>query len=203
MSYYMTTFVAQEIAHMTSEIAPFTPKSGTRKTTVDGATTQVKSQTLSRAGVSTKPKPASRRRLGVRESGNNPLPFATNLSPLQAHDLVTEGLPVATARDLMASFQFIDRDVVLGVLGISKRTLERGKAGGKLLNTNASDRALRLASVREQAINVLGSQEAAERWLSTPAMGLDQRTPIGLLQSSEGTDLVKTLLTRMDYGVYA
>jgi len=50
---------------------------------------------------------------------------------------------------------------------------------------------------------VLGSQEAAERWLSTPAMALDRRRPIDLLQSSEGTELVKTLLTRMDYGVYA
>ena len=58
-------------------------------------------------------------------------------------------------------------------------------------------------SVTRQAIDVLGSQEAAERWLSTPATGLDQRKPIDLLQSSEGTELVKTLLTRMDFGVYA
>ena len=58
-------------------------------------------------------------------------------------------------------------------------------------------------TVTGQAVEVLGSREAAERWLSTPAMGLDQRQPIELLQSSEGTDLVKTLLTRMDFGVYA
>jgi uncharacterized protein (DUF2384 family) len=32
---------------------------------------------------------------------------------------------------------------------------------------------------------------------------LDERKPIDLLQSSEGTELVRTLLTRMDYGVYA
>jgi putative toxin-antitoxin system antitoxin component (TIGR02293 family) len=60
-----------------------------------------------------------------------------------------------------------------------------------------------LASITERAIDVLGSKEAADQWLSAPAIGLDQRRPIDLLQSSEGADLVKTLLTRMDYGVYA
>lgn len=127
---------------------------------------------------------------------------AKKLSPLEAHDLVTEGLPVLAARSLMASFNIIDRGVVLRVVGISERTLQRGKTEDKLLDTNASDRALRLISVTQQAIEVLGSREAAERWLSSPAMGLDRRKPIDLLQSTEGTELVKTLLTRMDYGIY-
>ncbi|MFM2059728.1 MAG: hypothetical protein RLY71_4113 [Pseudomonadota bacterium] len=129
--------------------------------------------------------------------------LARNLSPLQAHDLVTAGLPMDTARELVASFRFIDRSVLLRAVGISERTLQRGKATDKLLDSNASDRALRLAAVTELAIDVLGTQDAAERWLSAPAMGLDQRKPIDLLQSSEGTELVRTLLTRMDYGVYA
>ena len=71
------------------------------------------------------------------------------------------------------------------------------------LDHNASDRALRLASVLNQATDVLGSQLAAEHWLSSPAIGLDRRIPIDLLQSSEGTAMVKTLLSRMEYGVYA
>jgi len=151
--------------------------------------------------ISASPAPKSRQRADVVE--NSRFQFATKLSPLQAHDLVTEGLPVAAARELMASFHLIDRDAVLRAVGISERTLQRGKAAGKLLDANASDRAIRLALVAEQAVDVLGSQAAAERWLSTPAMGLDQRIPIDLLQSSEGTDLVRTLLTRMDYGVHA
>ena len=129
--------------------------------------------------------------------------FARKLTPLQTHDLVTEGLPVVAARELMASFRFIDRHAVLSAVGISERTLQRGNAAGKLLDSNASDRTLRLASVAEQAIDVLGSREAAERWLSAPAMGLERRRPIDLLQSTEGTALVRTLLTRIDHGVYA
>ena len=96
----------------------------------------------------------------------------------------------------MASFRFIDRDTMLRAMGISERTLQRAKLAYRPLDSNATDRSPRLAAVAEQAIEVLGSQEAAERWLAAPAMGLGQRRPIDLLQSSEGTDLVKTLLTR-------
>ena len=129
--------------------------------------------------------------------------LAKNLSPLQAHDLVTEGVTVLVARQMMASFDILQRDEILRVVGISERTLQRGQAKNKLLDSNASDRTLRLAEVTDQAIDVLGSQRAAELWMSKPALALDQRRPIDLLQSSAGTDLVKSLLTRMDHGVYA
>ena len=129
--------------------------------------------------------------------------LAKNLSPLQAHDLVTEGVTVLVARQMMATFDILQRDEILRVVGISERTLQRGQAKNKLLDSNASDRTLRLAEVADQAIDVLGSQRAAELWMSKPALALDQRRPIDLLQSSAGTDLVKALLTRMDHGVYA
>jgi uncharacterized protein (DUF2384 family) len=36
-----------------------------------------------------------------------------------------------------------------------------------------------------------------------PALAVDQRKPIDLLQSSEGAELVKSLPTRIDNGAYA
>ena len=130
--------------------------------------------------------------------------FEAAVTGLSAHDLVTRGVTVADARHLVKAFSIIGEAQLYGVLGITPRTMQRRAASAhKTLDSNASDRALRLLSVTRQAIDVLGSQEAAERWLSTPATGLDQRKPIDLLKSSEGTELVKTLLTRMDFGVYA
>jgi putative toxin-antitoxin system antitoxin component (TIGR02293 family) len=129
--------------------------------------------------------------------------FTRELTPLQTHDLVTKGIGVATLRRFMSAYHLLDTDQICKVIGTTDRTLQRAAEHSRLLDTNVSDRALRLASVTSQAIDVLGSQEAAERWLSSPALGLDGRKPIDLLQSTEGTDLVKTLLTRMDYGVYA
>lgn len=133
----------------------------------------------------------------------NPLQFARQLTPLQTHDLVTEGLPASTARELLASFRQLDRETLLRAVGISERTLQRALAGNKPLDGNASDRTLRLAALTELASEVLGNQDEAERWLAAPALALEQRRPIDLLQSSEGSDLVKTLLIRIDHGVYA
>ncbi|SAK89111.1 antitoxin [Caballeronia catudaia] len=126
-----------------------------------------------------------------------------DMTPLQAHDVVTRGLPVALARDMIDEYGVVSREALLLAIGVSERTLQRGKDESRLLDSNATDRLLRLASITEQSIDVLGSKEAAEQWLSQPAIGLDQRRPIDLLQSSEGAELVKTLLTRMDYGVYS
>lgn len=123
---------------------------------------------------------------------------------LKAHDLVAKGIGVAEAKQVMAGFTVINEKQFYSVLGITPRTMQRRAASAsKTLDANASDRALRLVSVISQAQEVLGSQEAAEHWLSSPAMGLDKRVPIDLLQSSEGTAMVKTLLSRMEYGVYA
>lgn len=57
--------------------------------------------------------------------------------------------------------------------------------------------------VRALAVEVLGSVEAAEQWLMAPAMGLEQRRPVDLMQTIEGCDQVNLLLSRIQYGVYA
>lgn len=146
-------------------------------------------------------KPEADKRQAARA---RPRLFEGAVTGLRAHDLVTRGVSVSDALHLMKTYTLIDEAQLYGVLGITPRTMQRRAASAhKTLDPNASDRALRLLTVTDQAIDVLGSRDAAERWLSTPAMGLDQRKPIELLQSSEGTDLVKTLLTRMDFGVYA
>lgn len=57
--------------------------------------------------------------------------------------------------------------------------------------------------VRGLAVEELGSIAAAEQWLMTPAMGLDQRRPVDLMQTIDGIAQVIQLLSRMSYGVYA
>jgi putative toxin-antitoxin system antitoxin component (TIGR02293 family) len=143
-------------------------------------------------------------RLAASSVSWSQLKLQHDMTGLRAHDLVTQGVSVAAARQVMGAFRIIDETQLYLVLGISPKTMQRRSVSAtKTLDANASDRAMRLVSVTSQAIEVLGSQEAAERWLASPATGLDRRTPIDLLQSTEGTEMVKTLLTRMDYGVYA
>lgn len=139
-----------------------------------------------------------------RSSDGPQLKLRADITGLTAHDLVTKGVSVAAVKRVMDSFNIITDAQIHEVLGISAKTLQRrSTSGDKTLDSNASDRALRLVSVTRQAIHVLGSQEAAERWLDSSAIGLDRRKPIDLLKSTDGCEMVRTLLTRMEYGVYA
>lgn len=59
-----------------------------------------------------------------------------------------------------------------------------------------------MQDIIEQLTGVLGSVKNAQLWLETPALGLDGAKPIDLLNSARGIEEVKTLIIRMDYGVY-
>ncbi len=56
--------------------------------------------------------------------------------------------------------------------------------------------------ILSRATMVLGSREAAKRWLQRPAIGLGNRRPIDLLAAPDQAALVDDLLTRIEYGVY-
>jgi putative toxin-antitoxin system antitoxin component (TIGR02293 family) len=59
-----------------------------------------------------------------------------------------------------------------------------------------------LQATIKTATGVLGSRKLAMVWLSKPAIGLDGRRPIDLLDTPAGIEAVDVLLTRMDHGVY-
>lgn len=73
----------------------------------------------------------------------------------------------------------------------------------KPMGIHMSDRVLQLSLIRAQAEEEFGSGDAAEQWLISPAIGLEQRRPIDLIRTTFGTALVAQLLTRIRHGVYA
>jgi putative toxin-antitoxin system antitoxin component (TIGR02293 family) len=87
---------------------------------------------------------------------------------------------------------------------MSERTFQRHKSDySRTLSTEQSSRTWSFARILTKATSVLGSQDAAEKWMIVPAMGLDNRRPIDLLATAAGTELVQEFLERLDYGVYA
>jgi putative toxin-antitoxin system antitoxin component (TIGR02293 family) len=123
---------------------------------------------------------------------------------LEAHDLLLAGLPGA------ALSHFIDHLAVLEIspaleraMGLSLRTFQRRKdAPEKPLSPEQSGRIWRLAEILAEAIEVLGTREAAEDWLARPARALDYLKPIDLLATPAGAQMVETVLGRLKYGVY-
>lgn len=54
----------------------------------------------------------------------------------------------------------------------------------------------------QKATGVLGSHEAAERWLTHPAFGLGHQAPCTILGTSEGYTEVYNYLCRIEYCIY-
>ena len=129
-------------------------------------------------------------------------PFST---ALEAHESIQRGFPSRSLLVFVSEFPTIGReDTIDKVVGVSLRTFQRHKKAGAKdrLNREQSGKLYKAAEIVAKAVDVLGSHEAAERFLEEPALALDGKRPIDLLSTPAGVELVDRHLTRIDYGVY-
>lgn len=104
-------------------------------------------------------------------------------------------------RDLQISLA-VPMERLFPMLGISKATLHRRKAGGRL-GTAESDRVVRFARLMGKAVEVLESEENARRWLNSPQYGLGGAVPLDYAETEVGAREVEDLLGRIEHGVYS
>jgi putative toxin-antitoxin system antitoxin component (TIGR02293 family) len=87
-------------------------------------------------------------------------------------------------------------------LGISKATLQRRKAKGRL-DPAESDRLLRFARLMGMAVTVMETPQNARRWLNSPQRGLGGAVPLDYAETEIGAREVEDLLGRIEFGVYS
>jgi putative toxin-antitoxin system antitoxin component (TIGR02293 family) len=120
-------------------------------------------------------------------------------SEVELVQLVQEGLPT----------KVLDRVMALGDLTIAemeqiipRRTLAHSRTKPRL-SVEQSDRIARAASVFAHAHEVFANVDKANHWMRQPNRALDGATPLSLLRTGSGAQLVETILTRIAYGVYS
>jgi putative toxin-antitoxin system antitoxin component (TIGR02293 family) len=125
-------------------------------------------------------------------------------SELEVHEMLRKGIPAASVIHLVDALQTLSGpDICEKGLGISYRTFQRFKEHQtKLIDREQSGRAWRFAEIMGKVTSILGSREEAERWMREPAIGLDRRIPIDLLETPAGAKLVEEYLGRIEHGVY-
>lgn len=123
---------------------------------------------------------------------------------LDAHEMLLRGLPGRSLSHLIDSLGVLEKTASLEkAVGMSLRTFQRRMdAPTKRLTKEQSGRTWKFAEILAMATAVFGSQEEAEQWLERPAMGLDQRRPIDLLETPAGVELVENFLRQLEYGVF-
>ena len=131
-------------------------------------------------------------------SGNSTV---TGLSPSKLIEAVRLGLSVEELKVLQACLN-VRREQLVHMIGISKATLHRRMAGGRL-GPAESDRVVRFARLMGKAVEVMETEENARQWLNSPQFGLGGAVPLDYAGTEVGAREVEDLLGRIEYGVYS
>jgi putative toxin-antitoxin system antitoxin component (TIGR02293 family) len=113
--------------------------------------------------------------------------------------LIEEGLPLG-AVDVLAEVGDLSAAELSEI--VPRRSLQHARRKERL-SSEQSDRVVRALGILARAHEVFGEDERANAWVKAPSRELGGQTPLSLLRTSSGTELVETLLDRIAYGVYS
>jgi putative toxin-antitoxin system antitoxin component (TIGR02293 family) len=125
----------------------------------------------------------------------------SRFTPSRLIEALRDGLPVQELTDLQASLK-VPMEKLVPKLGISKATLHRRKAAGRL-DPAESDRVVRFARLMGKAVEVLESDDNSRQWLTSPQFGLGGAVPLDYADTEVGAREVEDLLGRIEHGVYS
>ena len=131
-----------------------------------------------------------------------PAPNSTAAAEKRATELVRRGMP-ATVIERLAQTSGTSVGEVQRIIGVSRATGTRRRAGNEPLRRDASDRAFRMASAYALAADVFEDSEKAREWFKEPNRALRGERPLDLLDTDLGTQLVLRLLNRIEFGTYS
>jgi len=124
---------------------------------------------------------------------------AASVNPSGAIGTIRKGLPVGRLGQ-MAQLLDIDRGLLLRLVGVSQRTMQRKHASAARLSPMASDRLARIGRIYTLAGEVFGSGEKAAQWLKRPSRALANEPPLKLLDTDAGTQQVEQELREIQHG---
>lgn len=113
-------------------------------------------------------------------------------------EAVSRGLPPTILGELLDTG--LSDEEVASVIGFSVRTLHRKRDRGVRLDVAEGDRAVRLARAIAEADAYIGARDRALHWLRAKNWALGGRTPLMLLTTEPGTELVHQALATIAYG---
>ena len=122
-------------------------------------------------------------------------------APSKLIQAIRIGLPFGALGALQVGLD-VPMEKLVPMLGISKATLHRRKAGGRRGRAE-SDRVVRFARLMGKAVEVMESEKNARQWLTAPQFGLGGAVPLEYAETEVGAREVEDLLGRIEQGVYS
>jgi len=137
----------------------------------------------------------------VRILGGRKLLKKRIVSSLDLVELGSQGLPFSSLSHFTHTFAIPMRQMA-DSLPVTERTLMRYSESQQLSRV-VSEHLIQLARVFALGLQVFGAKDKLLTWLTLPSKPLGDRTPLSLLSSPIGLELVSDELGRIEYGVYS
>ena len=107
-----------------------------------------------------------------------------------------------TAVSNLAKYLMLSWKQLAELLPVTERTLQR-YGDQKSFNPTVSEQVLHIAEVTAKGTEVFEDKAKFIIWLNIPHKAFSNKTPLALLNSSFGAELVMEELGRIEFGVYS
>jgi len=114
---------------------------------------------------------------------------------------IRAGLSFRAVQNLQKALD-LPMEKLASVLGMSRATLHRRKAQGKI-DHQESEKLMRYQRLLDKACTVFGNVKSAREWLTHDQPGLGNAVPLEFAKTEIGAREVENLLGRIEYGVYS
>ena len=115
--------------------------------------------------------------------------------------LTRDGLPKNALLELAKKISITLQELAV-IMHISERTFQRYE-DNTIVKTEYAEKAVELARLYTRGEEVFGSIEKFKIWMKTPGHVFSNETPLSLLDTSVGFDIVLKELGRIEHGIFA
>ena len=126
---------------------------------------------------------------------------ADAMSDFDVLQLTRNGLPKRLLLSL-AKRTSLTLEEFSDILHISERTLQRYDDEA-IIKTEYAEKAVELARLYTRGEEVFGSLDKFKAWMKTPLHAFKGETPVSLLDTSIGFDMIFKELGRIEHGIFA
>ena len=102
----------------------------------------------------------------------------------------------------LANYLSLSMSQMATLLSMTERTIKRYRPG-ESFNRFVSEQILQIAEVAVRGAEVFEDKNKFLVWMNNPSKALAEKTPMSLLNSRFGTDMVLDELCRIEYGVFS
>jgi len=115
----------------------------------------------------------------------------------QSRKGVAKSIILSLAKKISLSIQELSN-----IMHISERTLQRYDDDA-IIKTEYAEKAIELARLYTRGEEVFNSMEKFKTWMKTPSVIFNNESPVTLLDTSFGFDMVFKELGRIEHGIFA